>query len=90
LHEPFARYLIDALCRSNRRAEALSVYETYRGRLAREPGLEPEGRLHNLRRAILQPQAPVLGTPQARDVLLPGPPRAGGDRLVDQHRQRVD
>jgi DNA-binding SARP family transcriptional activator len=53
LCEAFYRQLMLALYRSERQAEALSVYDSARRTLTRELGLEPGRPLRNLHRAIL-------------------------------------
>ncbi len=53
LHEAFYRQLMLALWRCERRADALTVYQTARTTLSRELGLEPGIRLRELQRSIL-------------------------------------
>jgi DNA-binding SARP family transcriptional activator len=72
LRERFRGYLMTALYRSGRQAEALDAYQDARRALVDGLGLEPSPALHELERAILQ-QDPALdvGAPapaSARDV----------------------
>jgi SARP family transcriptional regulator, regulator of embCAB operon len=53
LHEMFYRQLMLALCRCERRADALSVYRSARETLSTELGLEPGSGLRRLQQAIL-------------------------------------
>ncbi|MFI9274298.1 BTAD domain-containing putative transcriptional regulator [Kitasatospora sp. NPDC052896] len=60
LRETFYRQLMIALYRSERRAEALKVYQSARGTLIDELGLEPCSALQELHRAILAADDRVL------------------------------
>jgi DNA-binding SARP family transcriptional activator len=53
LHETFYRQLMLALYRSERRADALAVYQDARATLQRELGLEPGHGLRELQQSIL-------------------------------------
>nr|AVI57410.1 AbmI [Streptomyces koyangensis] len=53
LHEAFYRQLMIALYRSDRRAEALRTYQSARGTLREELGLDPGDALFDLHHAIL-------------------------------------
>ncbi|HEY6798650.1 MAG TPA: AfsR/SARP family transcriptional regulator [Kineosporiaceae bacterium] len=79
LHESFAWYLMESLRRSNRRAEALRVFDTYRTRLAREFGLEPGPDLTWLRNWILESGTPVPDLPHEQSLL-----RLGGLPSADK------
>jgi len=52
-HEAFYRQLMLALCRSERRADALVVFQNARAVLNQELGIEPGPRLQSLQREIL-------------------------------------
>ncbi|TDD94233.1 AfsR/SARP family transcriptional regulator [Actinomadura rubrisoli] len=60
LREAFYRQLMLALCRSERRADALKVYQWARTTLIDELGLEPCAQLQDLHRAVLQADERVL------------------------------
>jgi len=66
LREVFYRYLMLALHYSERRAEALQVYQTVRKRLNEELGIEPCWSLRELQQRILNgdrhPEAQLLGS----------------------------
>jgi DNA-binding SARP family transcriptional activator len=66
LRERLRRYLMTALYRSGRQAEALDTYQDARGALVDELGVEPSTALQELERAILR-QDPAL------DVEAPAP-----------------
>ncbi|MFC8079305.1 BTAD domain-containing putative transcriptional regulator [Streptomyces sp. NPDC057307] len=66
LREVFYRYLMIALHRAERRAEALHVYQLVRRALNEELGLEPCRSLRELQQAILNGE-------DASDMLLDGP-----------------
>ncbi|MEV5829039.1 AfsR/SARP family transcriptional regulator [Spirillospora sp. NPDC052242] len=53
LHEAFYRQLMTALCRAERRADALVVYQNARATLNRELGLEPGRQLREMQHSIL-------------------------------------
>jgi SARP family transcriptional regulator, regulator of embCAB operon len=53
LHEPFYRQLMLALYRSERRADALAVYQDARATLQQELGLEPGRGLREVQQSIL-------------------------------------
>ncbi|GIF20390.1 DNA-binding SARP family transcriptional activator [Actinoplanes tereljensis] len=59
LRESFWAYLMTALHRSDRRADALAVYRTARRTLVTELGIEPGPVLRELHRRILEPEDPV-------------------------------
>ncbi|MFT2020430.1 AfsR/SARP family transcriptional regulator [Streptomyces sp. 796.1] len=63
LRETFYRYLMLALYRSERQAEALMVYRAASGRLSDELGLEPCRPLRDLHRAILTGDEAFSGRP---------------------------
>jgi DNA-binding SARP family transcriptional activator len=65
LHEEFYRLLMLALYRSNRRADALTVYQRARKTLNDELGLEPCRALQDLHRAILLADDRTLATATA-------------------------
>jgi SARP family transcriptional regulator, regulator of embCAB operon len=64
LHEAFYRQLMLALYRSERRADALAVYQSARSTLNRELGLEPGRQLGEMQRSILA-ASEVLDIPLA-------------------------
>ncbi|MUN39466.1 activator protein [Actinomadura sp. NEAU-AAG5] len=53
LHEAFYRQLMLALYRSERRADALAVYQSARAALNKELGLEPGRHLREMQRSVL-------------------------------------
>ncbi|SDG94398.1 DNA-binding transcriptional activator of the SARP family [Sinosporangium album] len=57
LHEQFYRQLMLALYRSERRADALAVYQSARATLNRELGLEPGWQLGEMQQSILAADA---------------------------------
>jgi DNA-binding SARP family transcriptional activator/pimeloyl-ACP methyl ester carboxylesterase len=61
-----------ALYRSGRHAEALASYQTFRGTLAEELGIEPSASLRELERQMLQ-QAPSLELPASTDTRAAAP-----------------
>ncbi|QEU95742.1 hypothetical protein CP970_36710 [Streptomyces kanamyceticus] len=82
LREAFYRYLMIALYRSDRRAEALAVYQQAREVLRAELGLEPCQSLRDLHRAVL---ADELQQPSDR----PAPPAISSGGLpggTSRHR----
>ena len=80
LRERLRRYLMTALYRSGRQAEALDAYQDARRALVDELGIDPSPALQELERAILR-QDPSL------DVEAPAPrPRSGGRGAVDPRR----
>jgi DNA-binding SARP family transcriptional activator/predicted ATPase len=60
LQESLCGQLMLALYRSGRKAEALAIYQTIRGRLADELGLDPDLALRQLQEAILSDDVPPL------------------------------
>ncbi|KUN94859.1 AfsR/SARP family transcriptional regulator [Streptomyces caeruleatus] len=87
LQERFIWLLMLALFRSNRGAEALTVYNDYRQRLVTELGTDPGQALQELHRAVLgqDPELmiirtlPVPGTSEPRRPQDPEPPMLPGD-----------
>jgi YVTN family beta-propeller protein len=63
LRERLTGGLMLALYRAGRQTDALRAFQTARGRLSRELGLEPGPGLHELQRRILQ-HDPTLGSPR--------------------------
>jgi DNA-binding SARP family transcriptional activator len=70
LHERLRRYLMTALYRSGRQAEALDVYQDARRRFVDELGIEPSPALQELERAILK-QDPSLDVEATAPVRVP-------------------
>ena len=66
-----------ALYRSGRHAEALASYQTFRGTLAEELGIEPSASLRELQRQMLQ-QAPSLELPTSTETRAAAPTPAAG------------
>ena len=66
-----------ALYRSGRHAEALASYQTFRGTLAEELGIEPSASLRELERQMLQ-QAPSLELPASTETRAAAPTPAAG------------
>jgi DNA-binding SARP family transcriptional activator len=62
LRERLRKYLMTALYRSGRQAEALNAYQAARRTLVDELGIEPSAELQELERAILR-QEPALNLP---------------------------
>ena len=65
LHESFRAYLMLALYRSGRQADALAAYQQARRHLVDELGIEPGPALQRLERAILQQDPSVAADPRA-------------------------
>ncbi|MFJ8207758.1 BTAD domain-containing putative transcriptional regulator [Streptomyces sp. NPDC096033] len=61
LHEPVAAMLMRALYRSGRRADALTVFDRARRRLAEELGVPPGGLLQRTRQLVLRGDEAGLG-----------------------------
>jgi DNA-binding SARP family transcriptional activator/tetratricopeptide (TPR) repeat protein len=81
LRESLWRRLLTALSRSGRPAEALTLYDELRRRLADELGVDPEAELRGLHAELLQatePKRPDRQPPQAPRQLPPGPARFTG------------
>jgi DNA-binding SARP family transcriptional activator len=88
LRERLRRYLMTALYRSGRQAEALDVYRNVRRALVDGLGIEPSAELHELERAILR-QDPSL------DLEVPTPTRIsevaeGSILMATTDKTRVD
>jgi DNA-binding SARP family transcriptional activator len=66
LRERLRRYLMTALYRSGRQAEALDAYKDARRALVDELGIEPSGALQELERAILRQDPALDGETTAR------------------------
>ncbi|MFJ2583124.1 AfsR/SARP family transcriptional regulator [Streptomyces sp. NPDC087538] len=76
LNEGFTRLLMLALFRADRGAEALTVYDTYRRRVAAEPGTDPGRALKALQARILA-QGPEPAAVTAVPLTRPAPGRNG-------------
>jgi DNA-binding SARP family transcriptional activator len=68
LRERLRRYLMTALYRSGRQAEALDAYKDARRALVDELGIEPSGALQELERAILRQDPALAGEATAPPV----------------------
>jgi DNA-binding SARP family transcriptional activator/tetratricopeptide (TPR) repeat protein len=74
LDEKICEQLMVALYRSGRRADALTVYQRLRHRLAEEMGIDPGQALDETHAAIVAQQAPLAAAPKAP---VAAPPWAG-------------
>ena len=89
LRERLRRYLMTALYRSGRQAEALDAYQDARRALVDELGIEPSTALQELERAILR-QDPSLDLPSDAAPLDPASPRSGRSSSRSRDETRVD
>ena len=88
LRERLREYLMTALYRSGRQAEALDAYKDARRALVDQLGIEPSAELQALERAILR-QEPALNLPAS----VPGPAGVAAERSIlvaITHETRVD
>ncbi len=77
LHEPLHARLMTALAKLGAQAQAIEVYESVRGRLAEQLGLDPTGELRTLHTRILRQELTPEPTPSSA-ITIQGPPSLAG------------